>query len=392
VKSMKAVREVALWELFRYVRLKQQAIGFVMTLAILLGMSFFNRMGSEPQAVEIAVIGADHLPTLPERADRFELQPAPAEREAELREAVESRNLNGLLVLHAGGEGELFTRQDRSWRQELERELTVAVTLHRLNEAGLDPEAIAALQAPFRLDVEEAAPRAGATERMAALVALGLMLVGLFGGIGYIFSSVTGEKQNRLSEQVVSSISAQSWIDGKIIGLATVSLVIVANTVLALAAWFAARWALWGDAIPVPSTEAPGLLAVAVGLILLGYLFWFTFLTAVAALVDDPHNSNRSQLLFLPMLAAAPAFLALTDPTAAWVRVLSLAPPTSAAVMPARILVTDVPVWEVAAAVVLLLALTHLMRRAAGKVFRLGMLMYGKEPSWREVRRWIREV
>lgn len=392
MSSLKAVREVARWELFRYVKLKQQVVGFLMTFAILLGLSFFNRMASGPQAFEIAVIGAEHLPTLPEQAARFEFRPNAPDREPALREAVEGRDLEGLLVLHPGGEGQLFTRQDREWRAELERELTVAVTLHRLHEAGLAPEMIAALQAPFRLEVEEAAPRAGATERMAALVALALMLVGLFGGLGYVFSSVTGEKQNRLSEQVVSAIPAQTWIDGKIIGLASVSLVIVGNTVLAVAAWFAARWAIWGDAIPVPAVERPGLLLVAVGLILLGYFFWFAFLTAVAALVDDPHNSNRSQLLLLPMLAAAPAFLAITDPTAAWVRVLSLAPPTSSAVMPARMLVTDVPLWEVASAVVLLLALTHLARRIAGKVFRLGMLMYGKEPSWGEVRRWLRET
>jgi ABC-2 type transport system permease protein len=392
MSSLSAVREVARWELFRYVKLKQQVVGFIMTFAILLGMSFFNRLGSEPQSLEIAVIGAEHLPTLTERSARFEFRPEAPDREPELRGAVEARDLDGLLVLQAGGAGELFTRQDRAWRGQLERDLTMAVTLHRLQEAGLEPEMIAALQAPFRLEVEEAAPRAGATERMAALVALGLMLVGLFGGIGYIFSSVTGEKQNRLSEQVVSAIPAQSWIDGKIIGLASVSLVIVGNTVLAVAAWFAARWAIWGDAIPVPAVQRPGLLVIAIGFILLGYLFWFAFLTAVAALVDDPHNSNRSQLLFLPMLAAAPAFLAITDPTAVWVRILSLVPPTSSAVMPARILVTDVAAWEVAAAALLLLALTHVVRRIAGKVFRLGMLMYGKEPSWAEVRRWVREA
>ncbi len=392
MSSLRAVGEVARWELFRYVKLKQQLVGFVMTFAILLGMSFFSRMGSDGEALQIAVIGAEHLPTLTDASARFGFRPEPAGRESALREAVAARDLEGLLVLQPDGGGELFTRQDREWRSELERELTVAATLHRLHEAGLDPEMIAALQAPFRLEVEEASPRAGRTERMAAFVALGLMLMGLFGGIGYIFSSVTGEKQNRLSEQVVSAIPTQAWIDGKIIGLASVSFVIVANTVLAVAAWAAARCAIWGDAIPVPAVERPSLLAVAIGLILLGYFFWFAFLTAVAALVDDPHNSNRSQLLFLPMLASVPAFMAVSDPTAAWVRVLALAPPTSSAVMPARMLVTDVPAWEVAIAVVLLLALTHVARRVAGKVFRIGMLMYGKEPSWAEVRRWIREA
>lgn len=52
----------------------------------------------------------------------------------------------------------------------------------------------------------------------------------------------------------------------------------------------------------------------------------------------------------------------------------------------------EVPWWEVGLAVVLLVAAVWAMSRVAGRVFRTGMLMYGKEPSWGEVRRWIREA
>lgn len=67
-------------------------------------------------------------------------------------------------------------------------------------------------------------------------------------------------------------------------------------------------------------------------------------------------------------------------------------PPFSASVLPARMLLDQVPAWEIALAVVLLAGAVWLLRRAAGKVFHLGMLMYGKEPSWGEVRRWMRET
>jgi hypothetical protein len=52
----------------------------------------------------------------------------------------------------------------------------------------------------------------------------------------------------------------------------------------------------------------------------------------------------------------------------------------------------EVPWWEVGLALALLIAAILGVRRLAGKVFRLGMLMYGKEPSWSEVRRWLREA
>lgn len=393
MRTVRAVAEVTRWEILRYVKVKQQLIGLVITVVILLGISFAGRLGGDPATIEVAVIGAEHLPTLSDRVGRFELRRHPPSDRARLRDAVDDRDLAGLLVLDGDGVGELYTRHAPGWRSDLERDLTTAVITHRLQESGLDPGTLAAIQAPFQLEVLESAPRAGTAERLAAMVALGLMLLGLMSGIGYVFSSVTAEKQNRLSEQVVSAIPAQSWIDGKILGLATVSMVIVLNTVVAVGIWLGFRYLIWGDPFPVlEAVEHPGLLAAALAFILLGYLFWFTFITAAAALVDDPHTSTRSQLLFLPMLAAAPAFLAIPDPEAVWVWILSIVPPTSSAVMPARLLLADVPWWEAGLAALVLVVTTLVVRRVAGKVFRLGMLMYGKEPSWAEVRRWVREA
>jgi ABC-2 type transport system permease protein len=389
----RSVAEVARWEFLRYVKPKQQVLSLILTFAFLMGGTYIGRLAGGPSEVELAVMGAEHLPTLPERAGRFRMAHSSSQHESRLRQEVEDRKLDGLLLLLPGGQGQLYARQDPAWRADLERELLAASVMHRLGESAVSPQELAALNAPFSLDVMEVAPRAGRGERIAAIVALSLVLLGLFTGIGYIFASVTGEKQNRLSEQVVSAIPAQTWIDGKILGLSAVSMVAVLNTVAAGLLYLAASRVVWGTIIHLPTTvERAELLAVALFLILLGYLFWFAFLTAVAALMEDPHTSTRNQFLFLPILSTVPAFIALSDPTAAWVRALGLLPPTSAAVMPARLLITEVPWWEVGLASVLLVALGLVVRRGAGKVFRLGMLMYGKEPSWAEVRRWLREA
>jgi ABC-2 type transport system permease protein len=60
--------------------------------------------------------------------------------------------------------------------------------------------------------------------------------------------------------------------------------------------------------------------------------------------------------------------------------------------MPARLLVAEVAFWEIGLALLLLLAASYGLRGIAGRVFALGVLMYGKEPSWGEVRRWLRET
>ena len=65
----------------------------------------------------------------------------------------------------------------------------------------------------------DGAPAGGRGERVAIIVVIVLMLMTVFTGMSYIFVSITGEKQIRVTEQVVSAIPAQAWIDGKILGL-----------------------------------------------------------------------------------------------------------------------------------------------------------------------------
>lgn len=392
MSALRPVFEVARWEFRRYLKPKEQVISMVVTLGMLMVGALFSRMGSEPSTVELAVIGAEHL-ALPPELGRFHLEFHDASALARLRSEVENRHRPAVLVITGPDAGELVTRQAPGWRGALAGALSEAALRRRLETSGLDLARLAEIQRPFELSVDERAPRAGRSERIAAVIALGLGLMGFLIGLGYIFSSVTGEKQNRLSEQVVSAIPPQAWIDGKILGLGGVSMVGVLNLAVTglLAIWLGRR--VWGWSFPLPtSIERPDLLFLAIAFIFLGYLFWFAFLAAVAAIVGDPHTSNRNQLMMLPMLAAMPAFVTVANPDAIWARVLSIAPPTSSVVLPARLLVSEVPAWHVPLAAALLVVAIAFMRRMAGRVFRLGMLMYGKEPSWAEIRRWLREA
>lgn len=89
----------------------------------------------------------------------------------------------------------------------------------------------------------------------------------------------------------------------------------------------------------------------------------------------------------LPILPLALAFVLLKTPDALFMRLLGLFPLTSPTVLSGRLVLGEVAWWEFPLAIVLLLGAISLMRRAAGKIFSLGILMYGKEPSWGEIRR-----
>jgi ABC-2 type transport system permease protein len=125
---------------------------------------------------------------------------------------------------------------------------------------------------------------------------------------------------------------------------------------------------------------------------LLGFLFWLSVFGALAATIDDPNTSTRGPLMFMPAMFSAAGFFIVGNPDSMFARVTGLLPLTSMAVMPARVALTEVPFWELALSAALLAGGALLARRAAGKVFAVAMLMYGKEPSWGEVRRWVRET
>jgi ABC-2 type transport system permease protein len=134
---------------------------------------------------------------------------------------------------------------------------------------------------------------------------------------------------------------------------------------------------------------------IILSLILLGlggFLLWNTVFAAVSATVNDPNTSARGTLLLAPFAPAIFAIFAYKNPDSIGMQILSIVPFTSPAVLPARLVLTEVAWWEVAVALLLLALSIWFFRSASGKIFRLGMLMHGKEPSFKEVWRWAREA
>ena len=119
-----------------------------------------------------------------------------------------------------------------------------------------------------------------------------------------------------------------------------------------------------------------------------------TTFAAFASTIDDPNTSARTSMMFLPFIPLAMTLSVLRDPDHIASRVLALFPLTSPSAMPIRVILSSPGVVEIAAAVVILVGTIWLFRRLAGRIFEIGMLMYGKEPTLREMWRWAsaREV
>ena len=386
---------VARWEFLRFYKTKELLWGTVIILAVFLGQKIVSERitGETARPRTVVVLGGELLPRGADRHERFRFERSDR-AESDLAEAVREKEYDGLLVFTHPDSARLIVRRPALWQDDLGSLLASVSRSRRLEESGLAAETLALIAAPFGLRTESLeVGRTGATHsRWSVGILVGLMLTGILIGNSYLFIAITGEKTQRITEQIMSAISPQSWVDGKILGLAALALVHLWSYLLGYFLYRVACAVIWKEGLGLPPLLSdPSLFATSLVLILLGFYFWFCFFGLVAATISDPNNSSRSSLLMLPFFPLGAAFAGLKHPDALWMKLLGVLPFSSPSVMPARLVLGEVAWWEFPLAVALLALGIWVLRRAAGIVFGLGMLMYGKEPGAREIWRWLRE-
>lgn len=216
------------------------------------------------------------------------------------------------------------------------------------------------------------------------LVAASFMFAVLTTG-GYLLQAVSDERENRTVEVLTTSLSPEQLIVGKSIGL-------VAAALTQLVVWsLSAAVAL---AVAAHYVEVLARLAPPVSLILIAVAFFlpsFALVSAVMTLVGSVISDNRQgqQLsAILNMFFVLPLFfvnMMLESPNGILAVALTLFPTTSLVTVAMRWSVTDIPLWQLAAAFALVCASAALTVWAAPRVFRMGMLRYGQSLGLRHM-------
>lgn len=214
----------------------------------------------------------------------------------------------------------------------------------------------------------------------------GLMIMAVFLSFAYQFTAITGEKQLRITEQIVSAISPQVWMDGKIYGITLTGLASIFTYSIISIIGGALYFQFTG--IPVSAVleylYLPPIL-IYLPFSLTGILIWNAIMAAIASIITDPNNSGKSSLMMLPLLFVAASFIIIRDPDSGLSVFLSWFPLTSATAMPIRWAITEVNNLQLAGSFVVLVLTFFVLRKLAAKIFRVTILMSGKEPSFREV-------
>ena len=390
MRRRRQVLEIARWEFLRFFKLRDLILSIVIVGGLwgaIYGISYWQER-SQP-VVELAVIAPMELAL---DSERFKVTVYKAEREQELRERISSEELDGLLMI-CDDEATVVARKQPHWLGDVEQAVNAALRETRLDALGISQAQLQAALAPIPINMELAdGPAQGLQESKAMAGALiGLVMMSLFFGVTYLFMSITGEKQQRVSEQIFSMTAAQTLIDGKLLGIAAVAVLgTIQLSAIGLAGFELAKGGAVGWALDIL-----GQVGLVDGIVLIafaatGFAFWFAVCGAIFATIDDPHSSARNNVLMLPLLAPAAVFLGWSSPDSIMMHVLGWLPLTSMTVMPARIILSDVAWWQIIGSLATSVGAIWLVRRAAGRLYEAAMLMYGKEPGLSEMIRWIR--
>jgi ABC-2 type transport system permease protein len=191
-------------------------------------------------------------------------------------------------------------------------------------------------------------------------------------------------------EVMLSVAQPKEMMAGKILGVGSVGLTqfavwIALALVLNGASMFAARDQLKG-------VLTPTLLIAFPVFFLLGYALYSTMYAAIGAMVNSEQEAQQASfLVIMPIIAAvAMAFPVLQNPNSTVAFWGSMVPFTSPIVMFIRVAVQRPPAWQIGLSIAINLATTYGLVLLCAKIYRVGVLMYGKKPTLPEILKWLR--
>ena len=221
------------------------------------------------------------------------------------------------------------------------------------------------------------------------------MMIALYGQS--ILRGVMEEKTTRVAEVVVASVPTNTLLAGKVLGGGAVGitqqLIWVACGLLLYVVRDPIFKALGVDQLPfsLPSVSL-GFVAVVMVFYLLGFLFYASLFAAVGAMVSNQEDAQQASMPVMVLLVCSVIFMQpmLLAPQGNFARLLSLFPSSAPILMPLRMSMVQVPWYEVAGAIASVAVACAVAIWVSARIYRVGLLMYGKRPSVKELVRWVR--
>ncbi len=345
------------------------------------------------------VVRADGTPYLAEMPEPFRLYPA----EIDAQRAFEAGELDGYYVLRADFlktlKPEAYYRRDRVFGEALTRHLVREVLKPSVAAQVGDPNLAARLESPlgnqklYRFGNPQPLSREALLAVVfAPILVSSLMFIMTMNVSQFLMTGLAEEKENRMMELFITSARPSEMLWGKLIGLGALSLLQIAGWIGIGIVFAATQGTDVLGTLASYQLDAGFLLVVAI-YTMLGYALYGAIMAAIGASVNTDQEARQIAALVSIVGSLPLLFLVsfLLDPNGGAALVLSLLPFTSPSGMPLRMAVANVPSEHVLLGILLQVVTISAVMWLAAKIFRLGMLNYGKRLSLGELWRALRE-
>ena len=286
-------------------------------------------------------------------------------------------------------------------QQVLRGTVTEIMRALRLAEAGYDVAAIGHLSRPIGLETVRVSEEGSRAEGGAGGFALALALFFMLYTVILLYGSqmmlgVLEEKASRVVEVMLSAVRPVELMTGKLAGICAVGLTqlgVWMGTAFVLLSPGLVTLAFLPDDFELPTLPIPILLNFF-GYFLLGFFLFASFYGMVGAAFNNQQEAQQMSMIGVafvvsPMFVLMPI---LNDPDSTLAVSMSLFPLFTPLIMILRMAVKMPPMWQIVLSYLLTIATCGGMIWLAARVYRVGILMYGKKPSPREIWRWIRHA
>ena len=404
-------------EYLERVRTKGFVIATILGPLLMAGMMivpiFAMRSGSKP--LKVAVLdGTGTLGPAVEEAlraarfadkPRFDVQPvgldAPGGREAGLKKAVLEGKLDGYLELPADavamGTASYFGRNvsNRLDLRTMQRAVSDVLAGVRLAGAGLDPAKVKDLTRELDLKTIRLSESGEREDQGAAFIFAVILLMILYTSIlmwgQVVMTSVIEEKTSRVVEVMASGVPSTTLLAGKLLGVGAAGLTQFLVWSLSL---FGASLVMAGPlagTFPMPEIT-PLMLVSFVLFFLLGFLFYAALYASIGAAVNTVQEAqNYVWAVVMPIIIGMVSFTAVLEaPDGPLSVTMSMIPGISPLIMFLRIVVQTPPTWQIALSIALLGLGILAVVWVSARIYRVGILMYGKRPTFPELVKWVR--
>jgi ABC-2 type transport system permease protein len=286
---------------------------------------------------------------------------------------------------------------DERVMDQMKGKLDSLVIARRLEKAGLEYKRVAALTERVHLN-EQKITKSGVLKGqevvgqfiVVTIFVMFLYITLLSWGIS-VQRSIIEEKSSRVIEVMLSSVEPRDLFFGKIIGIGSLGLTQIAIWgTIALGIGFSTSlvFAQLSQYVTISAADV----VYFVLFFVLGFLLYSSIFTIVGAVCSTEQDAQQLQsVVVIPMVIPIMlTFFVLQSPGSMLATVLSLIPFFAPMLMLARVVISEPSAWEIVVSIGLLLVTIYGVILFSARVFRVGVLMYGKRPSLREIFRWFR--